>query len=141
MQRITITIENSQLENLDNYIDKRGYSSRSEAIRDILRSMQVQDLDMADPSTICYATLSCVYEHKTRELSRRITEAQHHHHDISVATLHVHITGDECLEVVVLKGPVTEIQALADEILTQRGVRMGHLHLIPIEENNQNELV
>ncbi len=138
MQRITITIDEKQLRNLDSYIDERKYASRSEAIRDILRSVEAQKLSAADPKMECYATLSCVFEHETRELSRRLTEAQHHHHDISVASLHVHVSEEECLEVAVLKGPLSDIQALADEILSQRGVRMGYLHVIPLTSGRRN---
>lgn len=131
MERITITIEDSQLASLDEHIKKRGYTSRSEAIRDILRNAQSDETTLQDPSAFCYATLSCVYEHETRELSKRLTELQHEHHDLSVATLHVHASHNECLEVVILKGTIGQVQALADEILTQRGVRMGHLHIVP----------
>jgi len=131
MQRITITLGERQLASLDEYISRRGYSSRSEAIRDILRAAETRELNATDPSSFCYATLSCVYEHETRELAKRLTEVQHHRHDLSVASLHVHVSSDECLEVAVLKGPLADLQDLADEVLTQRGVRMGHLHVIP----------
>lgn len=134
MQRITITIDETQLQNLDDTIQRRGYASRSEAIRDVLRDAQAKELAGTDPSAVCYATLSCVFDHETRDLSRRLTELQHHRHDISVASLHVHITQAECLEVVILKGPLIELQAMSDEIMTQRGVRMGHLHIIPMSD-------
>lgn len=131
MQRITITLGAGQLAVLDRYITRKGYSSRSEAIRDILRTVEAKELGSSDPTSFCYATLSCVYEHETRELAKRLTEVQHHRHDLSVASLHVHVSQDECLEVAVLKGPLLDLQNLADEVLTQRGVRMGHLHVIP----------
>jgi len=136
MQRITITLSDGQLASLDRYIARRGYSSRSEAIRDILRAADTRELNATDPSSYCYATLSCVYEHETRELAKRLTEVQHHRHDLSVASLHVHVSHDECLEVAVLKGPLADLQELSDEMLTQRGVRMGHLHVIPAAAAN-----
>jgi|SRR5690625_466494 len=131
MQRITISIDQQQLAKLDKFIDRQGYASRSEAIRDILRSTEMHDVTANKPETLCYATLTWVYEHETRELSKRLTELQHHHHDLSVASLHVHASHNECLEVAVLKGRIADIQELANEMLTQRGVRMGHLHAIP----------
>ncbi len=131
MQRITITLGEQQLAGLDQYIARHGYASRSEAIRDILRAAESRELGTTDPASVCYATLSCVFEHETRELARRLTEAQHHRHDLSIASLHAHVSHDECLEVAVLKGPLADLQALADNMLTQRGVRMGHLHVIP----------
>ncbi len=81
--------------------------------------------------TSCVAALSYVYEHETRELSKRLTAAQHHHHDLSVSTLHVHLSNVDCLEVTVLKGTAAEVRAFADTVTSQRGVRHGQLNLIP----------
>jgi CopG family nickel-responsive transcriptional regulator len=74
-----------------------------------------------------YAVLSYVYEHEKRELASRLVATQHHHHDLSVATLHVHISHDDCLEIAVLKGDMGEVQHFADDVIAQRGVRHGHL--------------
>jgi CopG family nickel-responsive transcriptional regulator len=139
MKRITITIEDDQLEKLDSHVEQHEYSSRSEAVRDLLRDAQTKELERASPETFCYATLSCVYDHETRELSKRLTEAQHERHDLSVATLHVHASHSECLEVTVLKGTLSEIRKLADEVLNQRGVRMGHLHIIPSQSGDHHK--
>jgi CopG family nickel-responsive transcriptional regulator len=76
-------------------------------------------------------TNAYVYNHHERELSRRLTETQHDHYDLSVATLHVDMSHDDCLEAVVLKGDVAHVRALADSVSTQRGVRLSRLHLIP----------
>ena len=89
-----------------------------------------------DGDTSCVATLSYVYEHETRELARRLTTVQHHHHDLSVATLHIHVSESDCLEVVVLKGAVRDVQSFADGITTQRGVRLGNLHVMPTDHRH-----
>ncbi|MCS6068619.1 nickel-responsive transcriptional regulator NikR [Klebsiella variicola subsp. variicola] len=80
-----------------------------------------------------YAVLSYVYEHEKRELASRLVATQHHHHDLSVATLHVHISHDDCLEIAVLKGDMAEVQHFADEVIAQRGVRHGHLQCLADE--------
>ena len=79
----------------------------------------------------CIATLAYVYDHETRDLGRRLNQAQHKHHDLQVATLHVHLDHDSCLEVAVLRGPAKAVRALADDTVSQRGVRHGQLHLVP----------
>ncbi|MFX9209181.1 nickel-responsive transcriptional regulator NikR, partial [Acinetobacter baumannii] len=60
----------------------------------------------------------------------RLVATQHHHHDLSVATLHVHISHDDCLEIAVLKGDMAEVQHFADDVIAQRGVRHGHLQCL-----------
>ncbi|BDH47685.1 nickel-responsive regulator [Salmonella enterica subsp. enterica serovar Choleraesuis] len=130
MQRITITIDDPLLETLDALCQRRGYQSRSEALRDLTRRALAEE-QSHQPEAQGYAVLSYVYEHETRELAGRLATAQHHHHDLSVSTLHVHVNHDDCLEVSILKGGMGEIQQFADGIIAQRGVRHGHLQCLP----------
>lgn len=88
MQRVTITLDDDLLETLDNLSQRRGYNNRSEAIRDILRGALAQEATQ-EHGTQGFAVLSYVYEHEKRDLASRIVSTQHHHHDLSVATLHV----------------------------------------------------
>lgn len=131
MQRITITIDDDLLAAIDDLAQRRGYGSRSEAVRDMVREAAMRDATQTAADTPCIATLTYVYEHETRDLARRLTTAQHHHHDLSVSTLHVHMDQEDCLEVSVLKGTLAEVKAFADGVVTQRGVRFGNLHVIP----------
>jgi CopG family nickel-responsive transcriptional regulator len=133
MQRITISIDDDLLETIDRLSERRGYTSRSEALRDIVRDAVVREQSTAKGTTRCYATLSYVYEHETRDLARRLTSEQHRHHDLSVSTLHVHVGRHDCLEIAVLKGTVDDVKGLADAVISQRGVRYGNLHIIPVE--------
>ena len=132
MQRVTVTLDDELLAALDALAEARGYGSRSEAVRDIVRdTLNRQEAEAS--SRPSYGTLSYVYDHETRDLARRLTHSQHSHHDLTVASLHVHLDHHECLEVAVLRGPSDELRRLADEMTNQRGVRFGQLHLIPDE--------
>lgn len=133
MQRISISIDDELLEIIDALSQQRGYTSRSEALRDIVRDSVMREKAAENGDAPCFATLSYVYEHETRDLARRLTNAQHHHHDLSVTTLHVHVNEHDCLEVVILKGKVREIRAFADSVTTQRGVRLHSLHIMPMD--------
>ncbi|MBN9488634.1 MAG: nickel-responsive transcriptional regulator NikR [Alphaproteobacteria bacterium] len=145
MQRITLSIDDDLAATLDRHVRRHGYASRSEALRDILRDVQARErLDERKAGAgaarsgsagdaFCVATLAYVYDHETRALGQRLTQAQHRHHDLQVATMHVHLDHDSCLEVAILRGPAAELRALADETTSQRGVRHGQLHLIPAE--------
>lgn len=131
VQRITITIDDELLETLDDLTRQRGYASRSEALRDITRDAIRREQGRAQGRESCIATLSYVYDHESRDLSQRLAHAQHDHHHLTIATMHVHLDHDSCLEVAVLRGAAGEVQALSDGVTTQRGVRHGHLHLVP----------
>lgn len=130
MQRITITIDDDLLSAIDQLCQQRGYGSRSEAVRDIVRDAVAPSQAAQAGGGPFYGALSYVYSHGTRDLARRLTD-EGHHHGVSIANLHVHLTRDDCLEVAVLRGSVSAMQSFADRVTTQRGVRYGHLHLIP----------
>jgi CopG family nickel-responsive transcriptional regulator len=132
MERITITIDDDLLAIVDAMAARRGFPSRSEAVRELLREVANRDHSNAGRAP-CVATLTYVFDHEIRDLSQRLVNAQHDHHDYVIATTHVHFDHDTCLEVAVLRGPGDAIRSLADRITTQRGVRHGSLHIMPLK--------
>jgi CopG family transcriptional regulator, nickel-responsive regulator len=137
MQRITITVDDDLMTDLDRLIEARGYQNRSEAIRDLARAGLQQATQDAGASRDCVGALVYVYDHSARDLAKRLVHSFHDHHDMSMATLHVHLDHDSCMEVTVLKGRTAEVQELADHVIAERGVRHGRLILVPVEFSNE----
>ena len=137
MQRTTITLDDDLMARLDEFMADRQYANRSEAIRDLVRSGLEQAAIVAAPRSQCLAAAIYVYDHEERELSRRLTRSAHEHHDLSLATLHVHLDHDSCMEVTVLRGAVEEVQHFADHVIAERGVRHGRLVLVPVAEQTE----
>jgi len=133
MQRVTITLDDALLTAIDQRVGTDGYQGRAEAIRDLLRAglLEPQNCNPQDP---CVATLSYVYDHGTRELSKRLNTAFHEHHDLTLSTLHVHLDQGKCMEVSVLKGSIAEVSELTRHIMAERGVRHGNAQIIPLGE-------
>ncbi|MEQ9560555.1 MAG: nickel-responsive transcriptional regulator NikR [Rhodospirillales bacterium] len=134
MERITITIDDDLLEKFDSLIEKKGYANRSEGVRDAVRQLLAEEQTAANETAKCVGCVVYVYNHKERSLSSRLIETQHHHHDVPQATLHLHIDAENCLEATVLTGSVKQVRHLSDQITSQRGVRHGRLHLIPVDD-------
>lgn len=130
MQRITISIDDDLDQAFDKLISEQGYQSKSEAVRDLVRQAVEGRKTNSAKDSQCVASLSYVYNHHTRDLAQRLVELQHSHHDAVVATMHVHLDHDNCLETAILKGPTTAVQHLADHIQAERGVRHASLNLI-----------
>ncbi|MDT8843563.1 nickel-responsive transcriptional regulator NikR [Paraburkholderia fungorum] len=131
MQRISITIDDDLLAVVDALMDARGYTSRSEAFRDIVRESGSRE-QVSEADQPCIATLTYVYDHATRDLARRVTQAHHDRHDLAVASMRVHLDHESCLESSVLRGSAEDLRAFADGLTSQRGVRYAHLHTIPV---------
>ncbi|MCJ7503979.1 MAG: nickel-responsive transcriptional regulator NikR [Acidobacteriia bacterium] len=123
--RTGISLERELLADFDRLIARKGYGSRSEAIRDLVREHSVE-ADVARNKVIVGA-LTVVYDHHQPRLSERLIAAQHHYHGKVLATTHVHLDARHCLEVVIVKGRSAEVQHLADHILSLRGVKHGKL--------------
>ena len=132
-RRFGISIDQKLLERFDRLISGKGYHSRSEAIRDLIRNSLV-DAQWEEDDRETVGTVTLVYDHHTRELADRLTERQHHHHGSIASVLHVHLDRRNCLEVAVLKGKAKEIKALADRLIGTKGVKHGTLTMTTIGE-------
>jgi CopG family nickel-responsive transcriptional regulator len=133
LARFGISIDQRLLESFDQMITGKGYDNRSEAIRDMIRNALVEDqIDKRD-STPTVGTVTLVFDHHTRDLSDKLTEHQHSHHDAIVSALHVHLDAHHCLEVVVVRGTAAEVKRLADELIGTKGVKHGKLVLTTAE--------
>jgi CopG family nickel-responsive transcriptional regulator len=133
MDRFTISLDENLATAFDELIKERGYATRSEAVRDILRTHLQRSREQRDVKGSCVANLSYVYNHHERELSERLASIQHDHHDLTISTMHVHLDHEQCMETVMLKGPVPQVREFAQEIIAERGVRHGQLNLISVE--------
>ena len=124
LTRFGVSLDEELLEPFDALCAVKGYSNRSEAIRDLIRKALVaEEWQQADGQGA--GTLTLVYDHHKNDLARRLTQMQHDEHDIIIATLHVHLDHHHCLEVLILKGEAARVRALADKLISCKGVKHG----------------
>lgn len=132
MQRVTITIDDDLLAEIDAAAKARGYQNRSEILRDLAR-LGLQQSQPLEGSAHCVGAVVYVYDHAARDLSRRLMDNYHEHHDLALATLHVHLDETTCMEITALGGKARDVQHLADHIIAERGVHYGRLVTIPVD--------
>jgi CopG family nickel-responsive transcriptional regulator len=126
LSRIGVAIDSDLLEKFDELIAHRGYSNRSEAFRDLIRGELVEEA-WAKPDSPVVGTVTLVYDHHVRLLNEKLTEMQHKHYDHILSSLHVHLDHDNCLEVLVVRGKASEVRAIADNLISTKGVKHGRL--------------
>ena len=124
--RFGISLERPLLKRFDSLIKKKGYASRSEAIRDLIRDSLVTE-EWESYRTETVGTITLVYSHDTRELSDNLNDLQHQYHQLVRSTMHIHLDGHNCLEVIVVKGKAQDIKAVADRLIGTKGVKHGKL--------------
>ena len=126
LKRFGVSMESDLLDRFDELIAGRAYSSRSEAIRDLVRAELVSS-EWADPDAEVVGTLTIVYEHHEHELANALAELQHQYHGFIVCATHVHLDPHNCLEVIVVRGKSGAVRHIADTLTSTRGVKHGRL--------------
>jgi len=132
LSRIGISLPKSLLDKFDDILNHRGYSSRSEGIRDAIRTYITYYQWMADVKGEREGVITMVYDHDQRGLMVTLTDIQHEFHDIVKASLHSHATHERCLEVVLVHGEGAQLKALAEKLMSQKGVESVKLMTISL---------
>jgi CopG family nickel-responsive transcriptional regulator len=123
LMRIGVSLPEKLLTKFDDIILQRGYSSRSEGIRDAIRNYIVHYEWMSDVQGERVGVITLVYSHNQRGLVENLTEIQHDFGAIIQSSLHVHLDHDNCLEVVVLKGDGQDVKKAAERMMSLKGVK------------------
>jgi len=126
--RFGISLDEKLLQNFDQLIEQKSYMNRSEAIRDLIRASLVEE-KCGSENQEAVGTVTLVYNHHVRDLSDKLTEQQHTHHDHIVSALHVHLDAHNCLEVLIVRGTVQTIKQISHELIGVKGVKHGKLVL------------
>lgn len=114
------------------FMADNNYQNRSEALRDLARLGLKRERLESGVGGPCVATLSYVFNHHTRELAKRLTDTHHDHHDLQVATMHVHLDHESCLEVAVLRGDAAVVLDFSRSVIAERGVSHGQVSFVPV---------
>jgi len=126
--RFGISLDSDLLEKFDRLCQERSYPTRSEAIRDLIRNELVQE-EWQDQNQEVAGTLTLVYDHHQSDLAQKMIEIQHSALEVIISTLHVHIDHRNCMEVLVLKGAVRDINDISRRLTSTRGIKHGKLSL------------
>lgn len=128
LARFTVSLPESLLTELDGMVKRRGYASRSQAVATLARDGLVEYAAQLGTSSVA-GTISLVYDHRKAGLQAKLAAIQHKYYLMVVTSMHVHLEHHQYMEVLLVQGPADKLQALADELVTVRGVKQGKLTL------------
>ena len=132
IERVGVSLEKGLLDAFDKLISSQGYESRSEAIRDLIRQQLSSDR-LRDDKADAVAAVVLVYNHHATAIMERLTDLQHSHVLKTISSLHVHLDHHDCLEVIVLRGKVGEINRMGEKLVSIKGVKLGRVNLLANE--------
>ncbi|MBE6527778.1 MAG: nickel-responsive transcriptional regulator NikR [Thermoplasmata archaeon] len=137
--RIGVSLEPNLLEAFDNDIAKKGYSSRSEALRDLVRDSLAEN-EWKNENEWMVGTIVLVYDHTASTVGDRLTDAQHHHHGLVKTSVHVHLDDNLCMEILICEDKLGELKEFANEITSIKGVLRGRLTMVAPSSGNMHHV-
>ncbi len=124
--RIGVSLEPDLLEAFDESITKKGYVSRSEAIRDLVRD-SLAESEWKNDEEYMVGVIVTVYDHTAGGVGEKLTDLQHERgHNVNTS-VHVHLDHDKCMEILIVEGKLKDLKTLANEITSVKGVLRGKL--------------
>jgi CopG family transcriptional regulator, nickel-responsive regulator len=133
IERIGVSLEAGLLEDFDALITRKGFASRSDAIREMIRQ-SLSEEQIESPSSVAVAAIFLVYDHHTSGLTKKLNAMQHSQFYHVLASTHIHLDHHNCLETIILKGKSSQIKQLADQLSTVRGVKLGRVNLVGLAD-------
>ena len=120
VERIGVSLEAPLLRELDTLVEEKGYASRSEALRELIRRGLVGRRIESGGDVV--GTITMVYRHDVGAVTHRILHRQHDFLGTIRATAHTHLSEETCLEVLIVEGDAGRVSELADRLRTVKGV-------------------
>ncbi|WPC72661.1 nickel-responsive transcriptional regulator NikR [Vibrio porteresiae] len=129
VSRISVSMDPDVLTELDDMVELRGYSSRSQAISDMVNQQLIEQKAQLG-SNVMVGTITLFYDRNTRGLQKRLSDLQFEHIDEVISSLHVHLTEDKIMEVILVQGPAITLQEILDKFAILKGVISAKLQLM-----------
>jgi CopG family transcriptional regulator, nickel-responsive regulator len=129
VSRISMSLPYALLKELDRMVGERGFISRSQAIADMLHQFLIEH-KRERGNDVMVGTVTLVYDNSVPGLQKQLADLQARHIDEVISSLHVHLVKNQTMEVILVQGPVKTLQAIADEMISRRGVLSGKMHLV-----------
>jgi len=126
--RTSASLPANLLEDLDRLVIERGSPNRSALLADIIQK-EVAAFQQDHTNEIMAGTLTMVYEHNTPDLQLKLNHLKHLHVAEIISSTQVQLMDQQTLEVILMQGPAQKLNAISNEMLANRGVKMGNLYL------------
>ncbi|HUL38929.1 MAG TPA: nickel-responsive transcriptional regulator NikR [Methanomassiliicoccales archaeon] len=122
--RIGVSLEPTLLESFDGLVKQRGFATRSEAVRDLVRRALVEE-SMRDDDAPSVGTITLLYDHQRVRIKDHLTEVQHQYRDLISSSVHLHLDHEKCLEVLMVRGKLSDVRRLHEELSSVKGLHIA----------------
>lgn len=121
MPIVSLSLEEKLLEKFDRKLSDKGYSGRSEALRELIRDYLAQQDLIEGTGEKSVVIVNVLYD---KDAPRdAVSEIQHKYEHMIQTSVHTHLDGENCMEVFIAKGNGRKLEKLIDRIKKVKGVR------------------
>lgn len=133
LSRFGVSMDEKLLADFDQLVENKGYSNRSEAVRDLIREALLLE-NWKDPEQFVAGSILLFYDHGKKGLLEQLTAIQHYYHHEILATTHFHLDEHNCLELIIVKGKAGRLQTISDQLVSMKGVKYGKFTVAPVHD-------
>jgi len=126
VSRISISLPEQLLVELDDMVEERGFESRSQAIGEMINN-QLAEHQQELGDKVMAGTINLVYDHSVPGLQNRLTHLQHIYIDEIISSLNINLIQAQTLQVILVQGPAVKLKMIADKMISCKGVLTGRL--------------
>lgn len=126
IERISITISKMFLDEFDKLVSDLGYKSRSSAISDAMHLFFKEKRKDA-PGVEIDGFVIIAYNHHQKDVVEGIIELEHHSPITIKSSMHIHVSEENCSEVIAVKGNIAAVRQFADNLQVMKGIMLCEL--------------
>ena len=126
VSRISVSLPERLLNELDGMVSRRGFFSRSQAISEMINH-QLAEYRSELGDDIMAGTINLVYDYSVPGLHKQLSDIQQSFVAEVISMLNVTLENKQCLQVVLVQGPADRLRMIADRMIACRGVVSGKL--------------
>lgn len=125
LARFGVSLDEDILKDLDGFVVENNFPNRSQAIRHLVERNLVEIKWQCNH--IVAGAIVMLYDHHKGDVTTKSNDIQHEYFDVILSSQHFHISHDNCLEIVAVKGTANRLTELADKLIGIKGIIHGKL--------------
>ena len=123
--RFGVGLEDDILKALDSFVIENNLPNRSQAIRHLIEK------NIAEKKWQCNHIVAgavvLLYDHHKNDITSKSNDIQHEYYDAVLSSQHFHLSHDNCLEIIAVKGEAKRLTELSDKLIGIKGIIHGKL--------------
>ena len=131
LARFGVSLDEDILKALDEFVVKNKLPNRSQAIRHLVEKNLVEKKWQCNQ--IVAGAIVMLYDHHKGDVTIKSNDTQHEYFDVILSSQHFHLSHENCIEIVAVRGTANRLTELSDKLIGIKGIIHGKLVMSRVE--------